>query len=95
MLTLPASAGRSSSSIGERMPPKSNQGNGHGNHSESGEFRNHGAEVSAAAHATPKGHGEAHGQAVSDVARGNAKQPTPANPSTAADVAADDSEPGA
>ena len=82
------------------MPPKANhsQGHGHGNSSEAGAadgFRNHGAEVSAAAHDAPRGHGENHGQAVSEVARGNTAQPTPANPSTSADVAADQSEPGA
>ena len=81
------------------MPPKANhgQGHGHGNSSDDGAaggFRNHGAEVSAAAHDTPRGQGENHGQAVSEVARGNTAQPTPANPSTTADVAADDSEPG-
>ena len=77
------------------MPPKSNQGNGHGHGSEQGEFRNHGAEVSAAAHDAPKGHGEGHGRAVSEIASGKAQQPTPANPSTSADGAADSPEPGA
>ncbi|HEY3336363.1 MAG TPA: hypothetical protein VGK16_14110 [Candidatus Limnocylindrales bacterium] len=87
------------------MPPKSNHGQGHGHASEAGAaggFRNHGAEVSAAAHDAPRGRGEGHGQAVSDIARGGLAaptpampSPTPAAPSTSADVAADDPEPGA
>ena len=80
------------------MPPKSNHGQGHGHSSDAGDtggFRNHGAEVSAAAHDAPRGHGAEHGQVVSDVARGNGDRLTPASPSTSADVAADESEPGA
>ena len=77
------------------MPPKQNHGNGQGSgrQSDAGEFRNHGAEVSAAAHDAPKGRGQGHGQAVSDVARGGTGTSTPANPTTGVDVAPDDREP--
>ena len=78
------------------MPPKTDHGHGHSpDAGAAGAFRNHGAEVSAAARDAPRGHGENHGQVVSEVANGNASQPTAANPSTTSDIAADESEPRA
>lgn len=57
------------------MPPKSNQGQGrgkgHDKAPDTGGFRNHGAEVSAAAHESPRGRGQTHGQDVSEIARGD------------------------
>ena len=76
------------------MPPKSNHGQGHGQAPDSGAdgFRNHGAEVSAAAHDAPKGRGSGHGQAVSDVARSDPSDLTP-DPGTRPDADADALEP--
>jgi hypothetical protein len=79
------------------MPPKSNHGQSHDRapHAGAGGFRTHGAEVSAAAHDAPKGHGLGHGQAVSQVARADTTTSTPASSSDTEDVATNDSEPGA
>ena len=78
------------------MPPKSNHGQSHGHAPQAGAggFRNHGAEVSTAAHDAPKGHGQGHGQAVSEVARADTTTSTPASPSDTEDVTTNDSEPG-
>jgi hypothetical protein len=96
MLTVPALAGHRARSE-NAMPRKSNHGQGHAHSSDAGGaggFRNHGAEVSAAAHDAPRGKGAGHGQAVSDVARGNDDLQPSADPGTATDVAGD-MKPGA